>query len=247
MALTRAKYGLKIIAKTPPKKVKDPVDNGQDVEWKDLSQLLYGFVRSMEYHAGTMYDFSSLERKAGLAEPVEALWPSFPAGNRGRLKFSRDAADFFGPDGLVGPQASNRLRGLVLHDILASVKLTGDLPGAVDRAVASGALPADDREPTLSFLSGRLSDAASRGWFDADGVEILNEASLIGTDGREHRPDRVILHAGGNVTVVDYKFGRPESEHRDQVAGYMDLYRRMGYKEVGGFLWYVESGEVVSV
>ncbi len=247
VALTRAKYGLKIIAKTPPMKVKNPVDNGEDAEWKDLSQLLYGFVRSTEYHAGTMYDFASLERKAGLAEPIEARWPSFPAGNRGRLKFSRDAADFFGPDGLVGPQASNRLRGLVLHDILASVKLPGDLPGAVDRAVASGALPADDREPTLSFLSGRLGDVASRGWFDAEGVEILNEVSLIGTDGREHRPDRVILREGGRVTVVDYKFGRPEAEHRDQVAGYEDLYRRMGYREVDGYLWYVESGEVVSV
>ena len=117
----------------------------------------------------------------------------------------------------------------------------------MDRAVASGALPADDREPTLSFLSGRLGDVASRGWFDAEGVEILNEMSLIGTDGREHRPDRVILREGRRVTVVDYKFGRPETEHRDQVAGYEDLYRRMGYEEVDGYLWYVESGEVVSV
>ena len=49
------------------------------------------------------------------------------------------------------------------------------------------------------------------------------------------------------LQVVDYKFGRPEAEHRDQVARYEDLYRRMGYGEVSGFLWYVESGEVVSV
>ena len=174
-------------------------------------------------------------------------YPSFPAGDRGRLKFSRDAADFFGPDGLVGPQASARLRGLVLHDILSAVKVPGDLGAAVDRAVAAGALPADDRESVLAFLGGRLDDVASRGWFDGEGAEVLNEASLIGTDGREHRPDRVVLRTDGSVVVVDYKFGRPEAEHRDQVARYEDLYRRMGYGEVSGFLWYVESGEVVSV
>ncbi|MBQ3723106.1 MAG: UvrD-helicase domain-containing protein [Bacteroidales bacterium] len=247
VALTRAKYGLRIIAKMPPKKQKDAVDTGQAADWKDLSQILYGFVLSTEYHAGTMYDFASLERKAGPAEPLETGWPSFPAGDRGRLKFSRDAADFFGPDGLVGPQASNRLRGLVLHDILSAVKVPEDLPRAVDRAVASGALPADDRAHTLAFLTARLESVAERGWFDGSGVEILNEASLIGTDGQELRPDRVILREDGSVAVVDYKFGRPEAGHRDQVARYEDLYRRMGHADVSGYLWYVESGEVVSV
>ena len=247
VALTRAKYGLRIIANTPPRTVTDPVEHGRDAAWKDLSQLVYAFVHATEYHAGEMYDFASLARKAGPAEPLETRWPSFPAGERGRLKFSRDAADFFGPDGLVGPQASARLRGLVLHDILSAVKVPGDLGAAVDRAVAAGALPADDRESVLAFLGGRLDDVASRGWFDGEGAEVLNEASLIGTDGREHRPDRVVLRTDGSVVVVDYKFGRPETEHRDQVARYEDLYRRMGYGEVSGFLWYVESGEVVSV
>ena len=247
VALTRAKYGLRIIAKTPSKAVVNAVKDRQAAEWKDLSQILYAFVRGAEYHAGTMYDFGSLERKAGPAEPLETGWPSFPAGDRGRLRFSRDAADFFGPDGLVGPQASNRLRGLVLHDILSAVKVPEDLACAVDRAVASGALPADDRAQTLSFLSSRLDSVSARGWFDGSGVEVLNEASLIGTDGKELRPDRVILRADGSVVIVDYKFGRPEAGHRDQVARYGELYRGMGHKDVSGYLWYVESGEVVSV
>ena len=247
VALTRAKYGLKIIAIAPPKTVKEPVDKGENANWKDFSQLLYGYVRTTDYHAGTLYDFAALKREAGPAEPLEPGWPSFPAADRGRLKFSRDAADFFGPDGLVGPQASNRLRGLVLHDILSAVKVPEDLPRAVERAVAAGELPAEDKAPTLSWLESRLSSVAGRGWFAAEGVEVLNETSLIGTDGAELRPDRVILHAGGPVTVVDYKFGRPEKEHLDQVRRYMDLYRRMGYPEVEGFLWYVEENEVLAV
>ena len=122
-----------------------------------MSHILYGFVGKMDYHAGTMYDFGSLERKAGPATPLETGYPSFPAGDRGRLRFSRDAADFFGPDGVVGPAASRRLRGLVLHDILASVKLPGDLPGAVERAVAAGGsvkMPkyATDTDFTLAYV-----------------------------------------------------------------------------------------------
>ena len=244
VALTRAKYGLKVIAKTPSQKVMTAVRDGAPGDWKDLSQILYGFVGTLDYHAGTMYGFRSMERKAGPAEPLETGYPSFPAGDRGRLKFSRDAADYFGPDGLVGPDASNRLRGLVLHDILASVAIPGDLPKAVDRAVASGALPKADRDHTLRFLEAEIGSVATRGWFAVEGVHVLNEASLIDTDGEELRPDRVIVREDGSVAVVDYKFGKPEKKHRDQVGRYAALYRAMGHPSVAATLWYIhENGE----
>ena len=191
-----------------------------------------------------MYDFRSLKRKAGPAQPLEVGYPSFPAGERGRLKVSRDAADYFGPDGLVGPDASNRLRGLVLHDILASVTVPGDLSRAVDRAVATGELPKADRERTLRFLEAEIASVASRGWFAEEGIRVLNESSLIGPGGADLRPDRVILRPDGSAAIVDYKFGLREKKHLDQVRTYMDLYRAMGHAPVTGTLWYIrENGE----
>ena len=243
VALTRPKYGLKIIAKSPTGKVLDAVRDGKEVEWKNLSQILYGFVKSLDYREGTLYDFASMERKAATAKPLAVGYPSFEAGERGRLKFSRDAADYFGPDGLVGPDASNRLRGLVMHDILASVSLPEDLPDAVDRAVASGELPRADREHTLSFLSAEIASVAARGWFSPDN-RVLNEEPILAADGTELRPDRVILRPDGSATVIDYKFGQPDKKYLDQVRTYMDLYRAMGHNPVTGTIWYVrENGE----
>ena len=244
VALTRAKYGLKVIAKTPSGKVLDAVRDGRSADWSNLSQVLYGFVRTLDYHTGKLYDFGTLKRMAGPAAPLPTGYPSFAAGDRGRLKFSRDAADYFGPDGLVGPDASNRLRGLVLHDILASVTVPGDLPRAVDRAVASGELPQADRDRTLAFLEAEIASVAARGWFAESGIEVLNEAPLLGADGAEVRPDRVVLRPDGSAAVVDYKFGQPEKKYLDQVRGYMDLYRALGHSPVTGTLWYIrENGE----
>ena len=243
VALTRAKYGLCIIAKNPSKKVSEALDAGNVPEWKNLSQILYGFVRSLDHHEGTMYDFSSMKRKESAEEPVVTGYPSYPAGDRGRLKFSRDAADYFGPDGLVGPNASNRLRGLVLHDILSDVTVPEDLPQAVDRAVASGALPKADRERTLRFLEAEIASVSSRGWFAAEGVRVLNEVSILGADAQEQRPDRAVLRADGSVAIVDYKFGREEKKHAEQVSRYAALYRDMGYAPVTATLWYVREGE----
>ena len=241
VALTRAKYGLKVIAQTPSQKVLDAVAKREPADWKNLSQILYGFVGTQDFHAGTLYGFGSMERKASPAAPLETGYPSFPAGNRGRLEFSRDAADYFGPDGLVGPDASNRLRGLVLHDILASVTVPGDLPRAVDCAVDTGKLPQEDRDRTIHFLEAEIASVAGRGWFATEDVRILNESPLIGPDGTELRPDRVVLRPDGSARIIDYKFGKPDEQHVRQVRSYVDVYRALGHAPVTGTLWYIRE------
>ena len=70
------------------------------------------------------------------------------------------------------------------------------------------------------------------------GLSSLNEVSIIGEDGQLHRPDRVVSGPDGTV-VVDYKFGAPRQKYRSQVQEYVRLYRKMGYKNVTGCLWYV--------
>ena len=84
------------------------------------------------------------------------------------------------------------------------------------------------------------------GWFPDNPEKVLNEVELIDVDGKIYRPDRVVV-SGGKVVVVDYKFGERKRSYERQIAGYADLWRRMGYEEVSASLWYVQTGEVVDV
>ena len=76
-------------------------------------------------------------------------------------------------------------------------------------SVLAGDLTEQEAAEAESMLSARLADVDERRWYH-DG-EILNETSLINSDGRIYRPDRVILREG-KVVVIDYKFG----EHDDR-------------------------------
>ncbi|MBQ1856663.1 MAG: hypothetical protein II142_00600, partial [Bacteroidales bacterium] len=86
-------------------------------------------------------------------------------------------------------------------------------------------------------------------WFPEDGSVVRNELEIIGTDGRLHKPDRVLTFPDRTV-VIDYKFkdSDPGESYRgyfNQVARYMDLYRTMGYPAVEGYLWFIgDSGHV---
>ena len=218
-----------------------------------MADILHSFeLASSGIDHGKMYDFSKDASDGQAAVTVEPGFPSYPLNIaeeegedvriRGRLKFRSDAVDFFSPEGQTGILASARLKGIVLHKILSTCKVAGDLPGAIDNACASGLLELGMREEYGSFLGKALEDASVKGWF-APGLRVLDEAAVIDTDGQLYRPDRVVIDpSGGSVTVIDYKFGSAKPSYRRQVANYCRLYRDMGYPDVSGWLWYVGDG-----
>ncbi len=171
--------------------------------------------------------------------------PSFR--ERGRLKITADAVGFFSEDGEAGISASNRIRGVVLHDILSRVERPEDLESAVNQAVGSGELTSDEAGEALRLLSERIASAVGRGWFPSSYERVLNEATLIDESGEMHRPDRVLLTSDGGVLIIDYKFGEHRPAYVRQLQSYAALWRRLGHPAVSAYLWYVQTDDVVEV
>jgi ATP-dependent exoDNAse (exonuclease V) beta subunit len=169
-----------------------------------------------------------------------------PVNERGRLKFNADASDFFNEEGSAGVDASQRIKGIVLHDILANVSVPDDLDAAVEAAVVAGTLPAEDAQQVKEMLNGCICSVEAEGWFPEDRSCVLNEMELIDTDGKIYRPDRVVRY-GDKILIVDYKFGEHHRKYERQLKRYADLWTRMGYNVESAKLWYVFTGEIVAV
>jgi hypothetical protein len=211
------------------------------------------------FHEGKMPDFRAYAKDVedcmtfavseGDGYPSIPLNPQFGDADcdvreRGRLKFSADAIDFFSKDGVAGTSASNRVRGVVLHDILSRVVLPEDLEKAVRQSVLEGDLTEEEGRAAFELLSVRIEEVRDRGWFPSRREAVMNEVSLIDTDGDIYRPDRVIVD-GGKVVIVDYKFGEHDGRYLRQVRRYADIWRRMGWDDVSAILWYVQHGDIV--
>ena len=251
VALTRAEKSLHVIACKPsPSKKDGPTDFSHVLRMFAgtsplMQERLTGEDEADEFEYGTPYDFTQMERSQKAAEePFPMAFRSWPLA--GRLRLSADAADFFAADGAAGASASRRLGGIVLHDILASVRRPGDLRAAVDAAVADGRLTAAEGAADFALLQERIASAAARGWFPPDGAGVLNEHTVFDADGREFRPDRVVA-APGRTYVIDYKTGEHDDTYKYQVRRYVRLYRQMGYPEVSGHIWYLHDDVVENI
>ena len=256
VAMTRAKAGLTVISSSS---AKSNTFAALLKEWVVRGESGFSLVEEDEglerFFKGERYDFSGMKRGKEAVQTIPGGYPSWsinpvdPEGNTYlRLRLKADAGDFFSSEGKAGPEASSRLMGILLHDIMSRVRSAGDLEAAVADSLRSGAIDGAQASEIKEILSSAMA-AAGKGWFPEGGEGVLNEVPVIGPDGSVHRPDRVVI-TPEKVYVIDYKIRENDDVTRryvSQVGRYVDLYKSMGYRDVEGWLWYLQDKETVRV
>lgn len=141
---------------------------------------------------------------------------------------------------------AQRKRGTLMHEVLSRVRVPKDLPSSVEAYRLAGVINREEATELLTHLEKLLNDPRVADWYDGT-TRVLNEVDILFGKGLTKRPDRVMIK-GDEAIVVDYKFGeRQLKSYHKQVEKYMQLIRKMGYKKVSGYLWYVELGEIQTV
>ena len=172
---------------------------------------------------------------------------SYPV-NRGKQLFKvhlRSDQYFVDEEGVF---RTGRMYGNMMHQLFSMIDTARD----VDRAVASlqrdGLLPEKEREALARHVREMIGRKEISEWFTLkEGLSIFKERSLLCGSGEVLRPDRVIIE-GETATVIDFKFGETEkSSYHTQVSSYMEQLKRMGFRRVEGYLWYVMLDRTVKI
>ena len=144
--------------------------------------------------------------------------------------------------------------GAVMHAVLSDIATSADLDRALQRLESDGLLSDSEisRSRLEKLLRKRLADPRVAEWFSTDSHwTLFNECNILATDeatGKscQYRPDRVMTR-GDSAIVVDFKFGTMRRDYHEQVTNYMQLLRKMGYRQVEGYLWMLYTGQIVNV
>jgi len=130
--------------------------------------------------------------------------------------------------------------GSILHDILAKVKNQAAIPDYVQELNIQGIILAEEVEKFITESQHVLNHEGLQELF-AKAEQTLEEKGIIDSQGKQHRPDKILLCAD-ELIILDYKFTlQAYQEHIDQVQLYKELCADMGYKNVKGYLFYAIS------
>lgn len=162
---------------------------------------------------------------------------------------SNRSADFIA--GIDEAESSQRFmnRGSILHTLFASIKTKTDIEPAISNLVTEGIVGGMVSEQEIREEVKRAFDLPEvQPWYDGT-WKLFNECEIIWIedgDLQQRRPDRVMLRSN-EMVVVDFKFGKPKSSYRHQIQNYINLLSRMKYRNITGYLWYVDENKIEKV
>ena len=167
------------------------------------------------------------------------------------FKQSNKSRDFVQDDEQGDEQQMYIKMGNILHNVFARIHTIDDISQELRKMEFEGLLYDEDvsADKLRNMLTKRLNHLTVSDWFSPR-WKLFNECSIITLteDGKlyERRPDRVMTD-GHQTIVVDFKFGRPQKKHFEQVREYIQLLENMSFKDVKGYLWYVYKNQIEQV
>jgi ATP-dependent exoDNAse (exonuclease V) beta subunit len=259
VAFTRAKENLWIWALIKEEDDKKKKDEKKEKRNATMGDLLYTCLQGEDYDSDRPHSVlpQLVPPPPTEEKTVSAAAPALPNPFEGKIENEMVSMVSYAPHAQFRQSSAARdfisdapgedyiHRGKLLHYIFSTITTHRDVDAALSRLTADGLISSEKEATALQHLiAKRLEDAHVRHWFDGS-WQIYNECNILSrVDGEllVKRPDRVMT-AGNKAIVVDFKFGTPKPEYREQVTTYCQLMQHMGYSSVQGVLWYVYSGE----
>lgn len=140
-------------------------------------------------------------------------------------------------------------RGRMLHTLFSVIETAEDIDPAIERLIFEGVIRNDEKEKVAREVAKKaFSSPEIQDWYFGKWT-LFNECAIIYKEKgvlQTRRPDRVMMK-DDQVVVVDFKFGKENPKYNKQVKGYMQLLTKMGYKNITGYLWYVDEEKIEKV
>lgn len=129
--------------------------------------------------------------------------------------------------------------GVVVHKLLSYIINKDDLESALNKGLIEGVISASEKDKFKALLLKTINSDEACKWFDGS-FEVKPESDILTTDNKILRPDRVMINKDDAI-IIDYKTGKEEKKHSEQLTEYANVLIQMGYKNVEKYLLYIND------
>jgi len=231
VSMTRPEERLYILSKLPPKNQEEISSLPgffrfyleQEKLWADdLTEYSFGLKRDHVQNIVTRETKTIIHQ-----DVISADWHQ-------KIEIRKSAPQRWDPEDPTGKSQW----GKRIHTILSWITTAKDVDSAIEKAFLIGLIDQGERETIVSIVRSVITEPLIARLF-SDQVQVKTEAEVLLPEGSFYRPDRVIIDAG-RVTILDYKSGKANELHGEQMLKYAGYIEAMGYNNVNKILVYLD-------
>ncbi len=214
--------------------------------WEKCLEEFSTFEKPNEFSLGLCTwgnsDFKN-EREVEEFQRTSSVVHEYKTGKwQNRISISRQASKNWD----INQEVSAISLGKVVHRALAFIDTEDQLDHALNRLLQEGTLDLE-KVPEMKTILNSVIQHAQLNYLFKPGNQIFCERELLLPDGNVLIPDRV-TEINGAITLIDYKTGMKQEEHKDQVLNYLKHLKSFNYTDYKAYLVYIgQEIEIVEV
>jgi ATP-dependent exoDNAse (exonuclease V) beta subunit len=236
VAFTRASRQLYIISTLDLKK-------GEEYEDR-VSGILIGFLKSRGlWNDELSYQFGSCEYWQTGAEITNSINPGayFSSSTQNEvIKLVTRSGSMWGSS-----QETAVNTGVLVHNILSETDSIKDIPPAMEKFLKKQERDAATEAQMKDLITQVVTHPQLAAYFSQDAV-VQRERDIISPGGEILRPDRLNFE-GKQVHILDYKTGKFQPGHREQMEIYAGVLEEMGYEVAKKLLIYINEEVTITI
>lgn len=132
--------------------------------------------------------------------------------------------------------------GTIFHFAMQYTHTFVDIDSAIQKTQLRFSLTNERANLLKSLVENTCNNKLISRYF-SENYKIYNEKSIVDSQGKIHRPDR-LLFENDKAIIIDFKTGRIKEYHEQQISEYKQLLIDIGFKSVQSFVVYVQSERV---
>lgn len=131
-------------------------------------------------------------------------------------------------------------KGNLIHLILSKIKTKHDIPFVFKELIDSGQLTTLQENNLKPLVLEIVEHKELKQYFSSD-IKTYNEHDILSKSGQIIRPDKLIILQNNKAVLIDYKTGKHQKSHTQQLVEYQDIIEEMNLKIIKKILVYIND------
>jgi len=231
VALTRAEEQLYIISKDIKLTSKGEWPNSTAAYFlKFLDHKKRYEEGRLEYEFGVAQKYSAEKVATDLPKKITRVEEVLPLKN---IKIAQRAALMWGTQ-----QQEAITYGNLVHEVLSFIQHKADVATALQKALENGLIASTQKATVEQSILAIVNHPELSDFFDEKNT-VFNEQTIIQKQGELVKPDRMVLKNNQEMFLLDYKTGKYQPQHQQQLLNYQQAIEQMGYSVTKKALIYI--------